>query len=489
MMLPSGTRLGPYEIIGRIGAGGMGTVYKALDTRLNRTVAIKFLSEQLPHDPELLRRFDSEAKAVASLAHPHICVLHDVGEHAGERYLVMEYLEGMTLADRLAQGPLPQAQALRYAREIAQALSAAHRKGILHRDLKPSNVMLTKSGAKLVDFGLAKRQDLTAADADTSLTVPSGSTKRGIVVGTVPYMSPERLEGKPADARSDIFAFGAVLYEMLSGHRAFAGESAVFEKEPAPVSTVPPALDRLIRRCLAKDSDERWQSAQDLVEALGLISESSTSSSIATHEVPRRAWLRLAVPAILVAIVLSVSLFFRSLSTAPAPVVVLMDSTLPERVYDPDTREKGGTNSDDINDILRDLPLEIHKETTSADWRREDQVLRQRPTLVMVHLSSFTKPTIDVTVAQPEALERLRAFLGFVGLGNPDTMFIVYTRGLMANLDRPAWLVETEQRFQALKGRVSILHVPGGTKATFRDPATRTLVREMVVSTLGLPNK
>jgi serine/threonine protein kinase len=238
MRLQPGERLGPYEVTAWIASGGMGDLYKARDTRLNRTVAIKLLGADFAHDVEWRRRFDREAKTLAGLSHPHICVIHDVGEHQGERFLVLEYLEGDTLAERLARGPLPRELALRYAREIAGALDAAHRQGILHRDLKPSNVMLTKSGAKLLDFGIATLR--APASVSAAETVAIDRTSETAIVGTLPYLPPERLAGRPADERSDIFAFGAVLYEMLTGRPAFRGDSrgavmaAVMNSEPEP---------------------------------------------------------------------------------------------------------------------------------------------------------------------------------------------------------------------------------------------------------------
>jgi len=273
MGLSPGTKLGPYEIIAPVGAGGMGEVYRARDTRLDRVVAIKVLPSQLAENPDARQRFDREARAISSLNHPNICTLHDVGQQDGISYLVMEYLEGETLADRLGNGPLPIDQVLRYGAEICDGLERAHRSGVVHRDLKPGNIMLTKAGAKLMDFGLAK--SLVASPAvspslTATLSTPMGShplTAQGTVVGTFQYMAPEQVEGKDADARSDIFAFGAVLYEMATGKRAFEGKTAasamaaVLERYPSPISAiqpaVPPALDRLVKTCLAKDPDDR----------------------------------------------------------------------------------------------------------------------------------------------------------------------------------------------------------------------------------------
>ena len=278
MSLPAGTRLGPYEILAPVGAGGMGEVYRAKDTRLDRTVAIKVLPADLADNPDARQRFEREARAISSLNHPHICVLHDVGCQDGIDFLIMEYLEGETLAARLSKGPLTLQQALQYAIRIADALAAAHRGGILHRDLKPGNVMLTKSGAKLMDFGLAKLRVPDAGrpvpGASLLSTVAEPLTEKGTIVGTFQYMAPEQLEGKETDARADIFAFGALLYEMLTGRKAFEGETqasvigAILHTTPAALSDLqpltPPALHRLVNACLAKDPDERWQTAHDL---------------------------------------------------------------------------------------------------------------------------------------------------------------------------------------------------------------------------------
>ena len=232
MTLAAGTKLGPYEILAPIGAGGMGEVYKARDARLERTVAVKVLPLHLSSNPELRQRFEREAKTISQLSHPHICALYDVNREGETEYLVMEYLEGETLADRLGKGPLPAEQLLRFGIEIADALDKAHRQGIVHRDLKPGNVMLTKSGVKLLDFGLAKFQaggrDVAVSSASRLATEMQASqplTERGTVLGTFQYMAPEQLEGKDADSRSDLFSFGAVLYEMATGKKAFSGTS------------------------------------------------------------------------------------------------------------------------------------------------------------------------------------------------------------------------------------------------------------------------
>jgi serine/threonine protein kinase len=300
--LAPGVRLGPYQILAAIGAGGMGEVYKATDTRLGRSVAIKVLSEDVAGDTDFKARFDREARAISSLTHPHICTLYDVGHQNGTDYLVMEYLEGETLSERLARGALPFADALACALEISGALEKAHRQGIVHRDLKPGNIMLTRGGAKLLDFGLAKLRPATlAAEAAThAQTASAPLTGQGGILGTPQYMAPEQLEGRDADARTDIFAFGMVAYEMATGKRAFGGGSqasligAILRDEPAPVSTFTPAVpatfDRVIRRCLAKDPDNRWQSMADVRHALTWIQEEGTGvdAAAAPAAVPRR---------------------------------------------------------------------------------------------------------------------------------------------------------------------------------------------------------
>ena len=225
MPLDVGTTLGPYEIVSSLGAGGMGEVYKATDSRLDRTVAIKVLPSHLSANADLKERFEREARAVSSLNHPHICTLHDVGHQDGVDFLVMEYLEGETLADRLKKGPLDLEEALRYAVQIADALYQAHRHGVVHRDLKPGNIMLTASGAKLLDFGLAKFQEREAANEISALpTQQKPLTEQGTILGTFQYMAPEQLEGQDADARTDVFSFGSTLYEMLTGQKSFRGK-------------------------------------------------------------------------------------------------------------------------------------------------------------------------------------------------------------------------------------------------------------------------
>jgi eukaryotic-like serine/threonine-protein kinase len=314
--LSSGARLGPYEIVSPLGAGGMGEVYRAMDTRLGRDVAIKVLSSNLSSSPELRQRFEREARTISQLSHPHICALYDVGREGETEFLVMEYLDGETLADRLARGPLPIEQTLRFGIEIADALDKAHRQGIVHRDLKPGNVMLTKSGVKLLDFGLAR---LTAPPSGVMSglsmlpTTPKGSdlTAEGTILGTLQYMAPEQLEGKEADGRTDIFALGCVLYEMVTSRKAFAATSqasligAILHKDPEPISQFEPmtprGLDRAVRRCLAKDPEARWQSARDLALELAEATRPEESAApTSARRQPRSGTLGWAVAAALV---------------------------------------------------------------------------------------------------------------------------------------------------------------------------------------------
>ena len=301
-----GNTLSHYKIIEKLGQGGFGEVYLAEDSRLNRKVALKILPQHLSERAELRERFEREARAVSSLNHPHICTLHDIGEQDGIHYLVMEHLVGETLEARLAKGALPLEQTLEYAIQIADALDKAHRQGVVHRDLKPGNIMLVKSGAKLLDFGLAKLQ---AVETPTNLsalpTEQANLTAEGTILGTLQYMAPEQLEAKEADARTDIFAFGAVVYEMATGKKAFEGKSqasliaAIMGQDPRPMSELQPmtpsTLDHVVRRCLAKEPDKRWQVASDVMEELGWVTEAGTSADSLPAAAAPAAWKK-AIP-------------------------------------------------------------------------------------------------------------------------------------------------------------------------------------------------
>src|SRR5499433_488279 len=338
MTLTSGTMLGPYEITAPLGAGGMGEVYRARDTRLDRIVAIKILPKEMSAVPMRKQRFEREAKTISSLNHPNICTLHDIGSQDGVDYLVMECVEGETLAKRLEKGPLPFEQVLKYGAQVADALDKAHRAGIVHRDLKPANIMLTATGAKLLDFGLAKPAaplvngaTLTVAAAQTSPV-----TQEGMVVGTFQYMSPEQVEGKEVDGRSDIFSLGAVLYEAVTGKRAFEGKSqlsvasAILEKEPTPISSMkpltPPGLEHAVKKCLAKDPEERWQSASDLKSELNWIVETASQAGVPASVVIGRkkqqgvAWA-VAVTLIAVTLFAVAAAYLRSAGIRP-PVLI-----------------------------------------------------------------------------------------------------------------------------------------------------------------------
>jgi len=344
MTLSAGSRLGPYEILSPIGAGGMGEVYRARDTRLDRTVAVKVLASHLSASPEVRQRFEREAKTISQLSHPHICALHDVGREGDVEYLVMEYLEGETLAERLAKGPLPREQTLRYGIQIADALDKAHRQGIVHRDLKPGNVMLTKSGVKLLDFGLAKVMALPSQQSSlTALPTQMNLTQEGTILGTFQYMAPEQLEGKEADARTDIFAFGCVLYEMATGKKAFSGStqasliSSILRDDPQPISRVqpmsPPALDHVVQKSLAKDPEDRWQNAADLAGELKWISEGGSQTGVVAPVVSRsrcRERLAWVVAALLLLAVAALSALLLSRRPATAATVIRASILPPE---------------------------------------------------------------------------------------------------------------------------------------------------------------
>ena len=330
MSLSPGTKLGPYEIVGPLGAGGMGEVCRANDTRLDRPVAIKILPAQFTADPVSRQRFEREAKTISSLNHPHICVLYDIGHQEGVDFIVMECVEGETLAKRLEKGPLGLDQTLKYGAQIAEALDKAHCSGIVHRDLKPGNIMLTASGAKLLDFGLAKEAaPLVSGETLTAAAASSPVTQQGTILGTFQYMSPEQIEGKQVDGRSDIFSLGAVLYEMVAGKRAFEGKtqfsvaSAILEREPQALSVLKPVtprgLERAIQRCLAKDPEERWQTGRDLASELKWIGESGRQTGAAAqtrseagHGQGSMKWLPWLISGALAALLLAGASWWRS---------------------------------------------------------------------------------------------------------------------------------------------------------------------------------
>jgi eukaryotic-like serine/threonine-protein kinase len=323
MPVAAGVKLGPYEIVAPVGEGGMGEVYRARDTRLNRSVAIKVLPQAIASDAERMSRFEQEARTVAALNHPNILAVYDVGVQDGTPYLVTELLEGETLRERLDRGPIPVRKAVEIGLQIAHGLSAAHERGIVHRDLKPENIFLTKDGhTKLLDFGLAKANAAAVASGNISaITVQTRPTEPGVVMGTAPYMAPEQVRGEPVDYRADIFSFGAVLYEMLCGKRAFTGDTsveimtAILKTEPADIdlqsTKIPPALDRIVRHCLEKDAADRFQSVRDLTFALGALSGSEPTAALQAQVTPRRRWSPWAMlEAALLLVILGIGLYF-----------------------------------------------------------------------------------------------------------------------------------------------------------------------------------
>jgi serine/threonine protein kinase len=339
--LSVGQKLGPYEVIEKAGAGGMGEIYKANDPRLNRTVAIKVLPSNIAGSPELRERFEREAKAISSLNHAHICTLYDIGNENGVDYLVMEFLEGETLSERLTKGPIPYEEVLKISIEIASGLDAAHHQGLIHRDLKPGNIMLTQEGAKLLDFGLAKLQ-LNQTDQNISaITQTTPLTGANTILGTMQYMAPEQLEGKEADVRSDVFAFGAIMYEMATGKRAFEGSSnatliaSIIGQEPMSISavipTTPPLFERLVKKCLSKEPRKRWQSVSDLSDELRWISQGGSQIGLPAHVAAKRKFkfdLARVIGALTILSTLAFAYLYYAEKTKPQPPKPVLKTTI-----------------------------------------------------------------------------------------------------------------------------------------------------------------
>jgi eukaryotic-like serine/threonine-protein kinase len=385
MTLPAGSKLGPYEILAPLGAGGMGEVYRARDTRLGREVAVKVLPASFSQDADRLRRFEQEARAASALNHPNILTIHDVGQQDGAPYVVTELLEGDTLRGRLAGGPMSPRRALEHALQIARGLAAAHDRGIVHRDLKPENVFVTRDGrVKILDFGLAKLTEPAGVSSQTNLPTAAPATDPGIVLGTLGYMAPEQVRGKPADARSDLFAFGAILYEMLAGRRAFHGDtaadtmSAILTKEPPELSatnrSVSPGLDRVVRHCLEKDPERRFHSAHDLAFDLEALSDASGPLPPAVR--PARSGKRIAVIAAAAVVLLAAAAIrlWRRASGASATLDSVAVLPFVNASRNPDTEYLSDGITESIINSLSRLP-ELRVAARSSAFRykgRED---------------------------------------------------------------------------------------------------------------------
>jgi tRNA A-37 threonylcarbamoyl transferase component Bud32 len=505
MPVTIGTKIGSYEIKSRLGEGGMGVVFRARDSKLQRDVALKLLPDDFAEDPDRLMRFQREAQVLASLNHHNIAQIYGLEESNRKQCIVMELVEGETLSERLKLGPQPVRESLVIVHQIAEALEAAHEKGIIHRDLKPANIKLTPDGkVKVLDFGLAKAFDADASDPDISNSPTlMNVSAAGMIIGTASYMSPEQARGKPVDRRTDIWALGCILYELLTGRRAFAGETvtdtaaAILKNTPdwnALPAEASSRIRHVLERCLQKDPSQRVQHAGDLrLEIQELLSPAGRDDAAMKAADARRRWF-VAVVASLLAIVAGVILWNvfgpAGKPAAGPPVVVLMDSPLPERVYDPETRKQGGTNADDISDILVDLPIELHKETTSPLWHREHQIALQNPTLIVLHKSAFADAIPAGTDADPLWVElrdtRVIAFLAYVSSVTPKPKFLVYSRrGWIDAADAKRWISELEKRFPPLAGRLTVMNVPLD-RATFRNPQTGSEIKSLVKSILGI---
>lgn len=528
--LKAGQTIGHYEVLSTLGKGGMGEVYLAHDTKLGRKVALKVLPGAFTQDQERLHRFKQEARATSALNHPNILTIFEIGEADGRHYIATEFIEGETLGQRIAVGPLKLGETLNIAEQITSALSAAHGAGIVHRDVKPENIMIRRDGiVKVLDFGLAKlaqpQSIRSGPDDSTRALVKTGT---GVVMGTVAYMSPEQARGLSLDARTDIWSLGVVIYQMLTGSSPFSGATSsdtlvsILEREPRSLKSfspeIPEELEWIVTKALTKDFDDRYQTSREMLTDLRRLKQRlSVAAELERSVAPQlsegsdaeratgpdatviassrpRSKRPLVWATLLVAMVaLAITIIWRGRAywfnhAAQTPVVVLMDSTLPDRVYDPETRKNGGTNADDITDILRDLPIVIQKENTSPLWHREDQVLRERPSLIVIHRSCFADAALGFdpqSTAAQVADKKIESFLGYASLGNPTTKFLTYTR---RSGDQAPWVLDLEKRFPQLKDRVVALIVPGGPEhATFRDPETKKMLRQQVKSILGLP--
>jgi len=521
-----GQTVGHYKILSLLGKGGMGEVFLAEDSKLGRKVALKFLPTALLRDPDRLRRFELEARAASALNQPNILTIHEIGEVDQHRFIATEYVEGETLRQRMLSGPLTVSEALGIAEQVALALGAAHAAGIIHRDIKPENIMLRGDGlVKILDFGLAKLADQKASSPEAS-TRGFVKTSTGIVMGTVAYMSPEQARGLSVDARTDIWSLGALLYEMIGGRPAFGGDTtsdvlvSVLERNPPSLALAIPGISEtvefIVLKALTKEREERYQTSREMLTDLRRVSQrlgrgaefersgaaqpteskevartTSAEAAVTSSREPRskRRIIWAAVGVLLVALATTIIWKGKPYWSPPVqpPVVILMDSTLADRVYDAETRKNGGTNADDITDVLRDLPVVIQKENTSPLWHREDQILREKPALIVIHRSCFADASLGLDPNSPAkqvADRKIESFLGYLSLGTPTTKFLTYTRNAG---DQGPWVLDLEKRFPQLKGRVVALTIPGGAEhASFREPETKKLLRQQVTSILGL---
>jgi serine/threonine protein kinase len=520
-----GRTLGHYEITEPLGFGGMGEVYRARDTKLERDVALKFLPEDVAKDEARLARFEREAKVLASLNHANIAAIYGLENFDGVRFIAMELVEGETLADRLAaSGRMDIEEALAVAAQIAEAVEAAHESGVIHRDLKPANVKIAPGGkVKVLDFGLAKASGPDGSPAASSPDLSKSptmtpATEAGIILGTAAYMSPEQARGRPLDKRTDIWSFGCVLYELLAGRPAFGGETvsdtiaAVLEREPdweALPPDTPDLAQAVLRRCFRKAPDRRLHDIADarieIEDALRdepgePVVSARTQRPASTAARPWRTALIVGAAAVfgLLAIV-----FWPS--PPEEPLIYLMDTTAPLGVYDAQTRSRGGTNADDLSDLLGDLPVSIARETLSPLWHREHEVMSQQPRLILVHRSAFAhQPGIEDPQRQTSSRDALGAlgledpyelgwskligFLGYVSLGSPDTEYFIYSRGFGDEATRQRWVDSVATRFPQLEGKIATYSVPldEDGNASFRDPATGAEVKQLVEAILGL---
>ncbi len=451
MPIQSGSRLGPYELVAPIGAGGMGEVWRARDTRLERSVAVKILPAAFAEDEERRQRFEREAKTISSLNHPHICTLFDVGHEGDTHFLVMELVEGESLADRLQKGPLPLDQVVKFGAQVAEALSAAHKQGIVHRDLKPGNVMLTKAGAKLLDFGLARTgAGIGGVSGSTELpTEVKPLTTAGTVLGTFQYMAPEQLEGLDADARTDVFALGALLYEMATGRRAFDGKSktsliaAILASQPPPISSVqpvmPPALDHVVTRCLEKDPDDRWQSAHDVASELRWIDAVGSQTGAPAVVTSRRRHREHVAWALVAALTLAAAGLLLALRgrAAPPQNVIRFEIHPPPGTSFPDTWWGSPVVSPDGRQLAF---LALEPSGRMRLWVRSLDSVEARPLAGTVYASGpFWSPdgrsigffsesalkVVDLSGGEPRVLARP---VGFGGAWSRDGS-IVFSRG------------------------------------------------------------